>query len=79
MGTRSHAGGVMLDWVAQWSLLLGIVGLAWTIAYIAPRMVRQACANAEVRARRAAYEAYSAEIIDITLFLPARDAEGNIA
>jgi hypothetical protein len=40
-------------------------------------MVRQACANAEVRARRAAYEAYSAEIIDITPFLPARDAEGN--
>jgi hypothetical protein len=34
---RLGSQGVMLDWVAQWSLLLGIGGLAWTIAYIAPR------------------------------------------
>lgn len=68
--------GLVRDLAVAWSPMLGIVALVLVGMQVA-KMVRVGRANAEIRAERAARDAYRAPVLDITHRLPAQHS--NIA
>lgn len=74
--TANMTLGLVRDLTVAWSPMLLIVALVLVGMQVA-KMVRVGRANAQVRAERAAREAYRAPVLDITHRLPSQHS--NIA